>query len=575
MRWSPHGGGARKRFLLVDVADSSLTLNQIDSFPKTRRGKVEYHAVSHYSRLPPIAAFDWSKSDESIVALGFGNRSASLVKLRSNDEGGSETLATLKVKQPRKGNSIAFSTQDWLALAVDRTRSDVCLFIYDTRRAEASADPIRRLCAAELVSSVRFFPGQPQEIVTGTQRAFVRIYDLRDAASQSGTVVAQASTRNVNNIAIDPLDENYFAAAGSTADPCVTVWDRRWMLSPSSSSSASSTSTNGAVLEFNPVVSNAIETTVWSLRYSGQRRGRLALCSSTGELKTIDMTQGSEPLQTTDQHGRSGSGGRSSNCYVSETRVLEAPYHDTRHGQESKTRIVAYDWVNEITDSYSQPMIALRANGAVHALQVPSAKPCAGITPRQDMILAFDRLTITEPAAPSQITGDDAAPHHLAGDVNADARDEDEKANGVEHGAPRLCDRDSPRLARLLSPGTLQQDRCRQGYLFDCKKNADIVAGNFQLERLWEIVGRYETIAKEGMIYGSWDLSYLGISALWSEQFGTSPHRHLSHSSTKPAKAIVGLGALKKIPAFEGERTSFPEHRQLYVAASVPGTAYN
>ena len=198
-------------------------------------------------------------------------------------------MATFKIKQQRKCNSVAFNTQDWVALAVDKTRSDVCLFVFDTNRTgEASAEPVRKLCAAELVSSVRFFPGKPQEIVAGVQKAFVRIYDLRDGFSTSSNS-AQAATRNVNNITIDPLDENYFASGGSTDDPSVAVWDRRWMAAAAGPSSASSSSHTGAVFEFRPAVDNSVKTTVWSLRYSGQRRGRLAVCSSNGEMKIIDM----------------------------------------------------------------------------------------------------------------------------------------------------------------------------------------------------------------------------------------------------------------------------------------------
>ena len=179
VRWSPHSSDDRKRFLVVDVANPSLTLNEVDVFPKAREKHISYHPIARCGKLPNSAAFDWSKSDESIIALGLGNGSANLVKLRSDEDGGSEIAATFKIKQQRKCNSIAFSTQDWLALAVDKTRSDVCLFIYDTNRGEASAEPIRRLCAAELVSSVRFFTRNPQEIVAGTQRAFVKLYDLR------------------------------------------------------------------------------------------------------------------------------------------------------------------------------------------------------------------------------------------------------------------------------------------------------------------------------------------------------------------------------------------------------------
>ena len=176
MRWSLHSHGDRRRFLLVDVADPSLTLNEVDSPGK---GKVRYHTVAKCSKLPNFGAFDWSKTNESIVALGLVSGSANLVRL-SADGDASGTITQFKIKQQRKCNSIAFSTQDWLAVGVDKTRSDVCLFIYDTNRPSSTfSEPIRRLCAAELVSSVRFFPTRPQEIVASTQRQFIRIYDLR------------------------------------------------------------------------------------------------------------------------------------------------------------------------------------------------------------------------------------------------------------------------------------------------------------------------------------------------------------------------------------------------------------
>jgi hypothetical protein len=174
VRWSPHSTADRRRFLVVDVADPSLALNELDSLSKDT---ISYHVVARSGKVSNFVAFDWSKTNESLIALGLVSGSASLIKLREDGKP-AETVAQFKLKQQRKCNSIAFSAQDWLAVAVDKTRSDVCLFIYDTNRGQ-SLEPVRRLCAAELVSSVRFFPSQPQEIVASTQRQFVRLYDLR------------------------------------------------------------------------------------------------------------------------------------------------------------------------------------------------------------------------------------------------------------------------------------------------------------------------------------------------------------------------------------------------------------
>lgn len=176
VRWSPHSTSGRERFLLADVIDQSLTLNHVH---RRSRTDLDYTAVAKYGRLPNFSAFDWSKTDESIVALGLVSGSACLVKLREDGQP-SETRSTFKLKQQRKCNSVALSTRDLLAVALDKTRSDNCLNIFDANGDyQSNQEPVRKLCPAEVVSSVRFFPGQPQELVVAAQRAYIRLYDLR------------------------------------------------------------------------------------------------------------------------------------------------------------------------------------------------------------------------------------------------------------------------------------------------------------------------------------------------------------------------------------------------------------
>lgn len=177
VRWSPHSTGAPRRFLLVDVADASLGLHEVDD--GIASGKLNHHPVASCRKLPSFGAFAWSPSREDIVALGHVSGNASLVQLDGQKQA-PDPLVTFKTKQQRRCNSVAFSTQNWLAVALDKTRSDVCLNIYDAASDSASfSEPLRRLCPAEVVSSVRFFAGQPQELVASTQRSYIRVYDLR------------------------------------------------------------------------------------------------------------------------------------------------------------------------------------------------------------------------------------------------------------------------------------------------------------------------------------------------------------------------------------------------------------
>lgn len=175
---SPHSNSSHGRFLLIDHADWTLSLNQLDSIT---RDKVHYRQITKASKLPHHAAsaFSWSPADKALIAIGGTSGETSLLRL-NEDHRPPETVATFKVKQQRKCYSVAFSHQNWLAVALDKVRSDVCLNIFDINAdLSTTAEPVRKLCAAEHVSSVCFFPSAPQELIATTQRAFVRIYDLR------------------------------------------------------------------------------------------------------------------------------------------------------------------------------------------------------------------------------------------------------------------------------------------------------------------------------------------------------------------------------------------------------------
>lgn len=115
--------------------------------------------------------------------LGLKNGVASFVRLRE-DPGVSDVVSQCKPRQERKCNSVALSTQNWLAIGLDRIRADpACLNVYDGSAADANSqihhEPVRKLCFNEPVSSVRFVPSQPQVLIAAAQRSFIRIYDLR------------------------------------------------------------------------------------------------------------------------------------------------------------------------------------------------------------------------------------------------------------------------------------------------------------------------------------------------------------------------------------------------------------
>lgn len=260
----------------------------------------------------------------------------------------------------------------------------------------------------------------------------------------------------------------------------------------------------------------------------------------------------------------------SSNRYVSETKALERAYDDPMYGRESNKRIIAYDWMGLGGRLEGQEILTLRPSRDVGTLRVPSSKPLADVTARNDLSVAYSNVSLVEAQSHNE-TAAAKAPYEQVNGLKAEdfgpKEYDGETATQDGNGEAISLDRDTRKIRKLLATSAVQAERCRRGYLFDCTKNMEIVAGNWQLERLWEIVNRFrEQAANGGMSHGGLDFSYIGVAGLWAEEIGPSPHRKLTPSPARVDDAIEGLNSAKDIPAFVGERTTFPEHRQLCLA---------
>tara|TARA_R110002003_G_scaffold346_3_gene18867 strand:- start:1729 stop:2379 length:651 start_codon:yes stop_codon:yes gene_type:complete len=177
IRWSPHSTQSNPRFLIIDVAGNRLRLCQLDNVAKN---KVSYRQICIRDKLPNYTAFDWSKKDASVVGIGSASGEAVVVTL-DPDKPDNELLHAFPIRHQRKCNSIAFSNKNLLATGLDRVRNDVCLNIYDLNdsRVTNKDEPYKKLASSEAISSIKFFSGQPETLVAGVSRQYVRIYDLR------------------------------------------------------------------------------------------------------------------------------------------------------------------------------------------------------------------------------------------------------------------------------------------------------------------------------------------------------------------------------------------------------------
>lgn len=191
IRWSP--SAARDSFLHINVQHRVVQIYEPTGH--AQRGRFDYRKLAKHDDLPPLTAYDWSPSHPGLVAVG---TSTGVVNLLRVDDG-SNAYLELGLKMSRACHAVAFNTTGKLAVALDRVRSDNCLYIWDVGRLstldpsrsgfpadmDPFLDPTDRLEPSVSVSSVRFFEDNPNVLVAGIKGQGLRIHDLRGTRPSS------------------------------------------------------------------------------------------------------------------------------------------------------------------------------------------------------------------------------------------------------------------------------------------------------------------------------------------------------------------------------------------------------
>ena len=401
--------------------------------------------------------------------------------------------------------------------------------------------------------------------------------------------IAQFQTRQVHNISIDPLDENYFLSAGTAGDPTVTVWDTRFVKQRVASNDNAG---GGAVLEFKPVVDNSQSASIWSLRYSGTKRGTFGVLANTGEFKIIELAQHShQPSETADTpFARAWA----SPYYTKATHHLRYASHDKQHRHDEKERVVAYDFMTTGNPLGGQCALALHSNREVEVLRVPPIPPRINVSALEEIYK--DRTCIARPTSPYGTVAEDLI--QVQNRALGDKYDieHDHKPN-LSASIDRLSLSNSQRSLPLLSTehpshhmhedlldlafpefkiplsdylAVLQapKRRVQEGYSLDCAKNKAIVHNDPWLVDVWTLIDRMDAhAAGDGMVGNGLDLKYLGVSSIWANEL-TMYDERLIDPDTKTSQemfsdAVKEIVEAMEFPIFEGVNTEYPENRQL------------
>ncbi|KAL9087332.1 MAG: hypothetical protein Q9159_003678 [Coniocarpon cinnabarinum] len=373
VRWSApiSGQGNSNRFLVVDVARNSIQLGEIDT---VKAGRVSTRILCEREGLPNFTAFDWSRKDESLVAIGtsFGHGQV----LSVNPDSSVNEVLALPAKLQRKCNSIAFGKGSQLAIGLDKIRGDSSLNIYDIT--VQSADPLRRLTGAEVITNVKFFTDQPQTLVVGfggTVRSghSLKLFDLRERVSAA---TATVHTRHVHLISLDTADENYWASAGPGLENTLSIWDRRRL--STTETAASDSLTNSPVLQIPSVFPSATQPHIWSLRFTGYKAGVFASLSDSGHIRFFDVSRVARG-----KHEEDGLFVRSS--------------HEVTERQTDKVdKIIGFDHAPAGTLLNSNSILTISERRQIRALNTLSQAPSYGLDPETNIGVVRDDPWLVE-----------------------------------------------------------------------------------------------------------------------------------------------------------------------------------
>ena len=526
IRWSPSSNEHEQRFLIVDVAGKSLKQHRVVEY---RNKILRSDEISRNNKVPAFRAFDWSSVNQDIVAVGQWSGETTVLSLS-----GESPAFSLPIKQQRQCNAVAFNSTSLLATGLERVRNDHCLNIYDlsqkvqepsspvSRFSKEVINPLRKLATSEGITSIKFFPSQPDLLVAGVKGTCIRIYDLRQ---DSDNPILQFPTTCVHNIAVDPTDDNYFVSAGPQRDTLIQIWDRR---SGASTSAAHMDSGHSSELHIGPVleVKNAFDvgdrsapSNLWSMRYSVAQKGCLAVLSSSGQLRIVQTKQ-----DYLEDYSQSHSGDpllqqpalSSRKIYVNREYDVERSRVVRQHSREEAGRIVSFDFVNILAASGRPCAVLLRGNQEISIYELPRKASALAVSTRNEIIVSSNssrkRVTSSWNPVGLGISFIQPNPSDLESSFDVDSvtliqertsrsratvsfnkRNEDDELDDkqkLKEGGVTEDNISATKSYRLDIQDALAIDdkyrrRCATGYQFNCATNAAYTANKPYLQEMW------------------------------------------------------------------------------------------
>ena len=533
IKWSPTSTLSSQRFLFADVSGRSFSLGTITQYDSTATPKLRYDLAPAFRRVPAFRALDWAPYDDNLVAVGTPAGETSV--LRIDDHGPS---VSFPAKYQRQCNAVAFSTSRVLATGLERVRNDSCLNIWDVNQrllAPVSAagasiktyvEPVRKLASSEAIASIKFFSGQPDILVVGVKGTGIRFYDLREHASNPSM---QFQTSCVHNVAIDSLDENYFASATSIKESEIQIWDCRYgapysvptlgsSLGSSLGSGSDRNGNQGPVVTYKEIFqagsdprNKDVRPSVWSLRYCKGKSGFLGALASNGDFRVFE-TRSAYTNSPELEHPDPSLNGSIPDISTRRIHSVERGFDNYTPARSSKDRIVSFDFTNLAGSRGMPTAILLRGTQSIEIHEL-NASPSLSFSSSGTLAAGFSyneqlkgQVDLEHQSfldynvdfmAPRQKNGQSQDQIHvrklllngevgiITGALDENPRDDLVSSHQQHEDMCGIGKASETSMEIALSITTVGRLRCEAGYCLDVERSLAIFVKNKWLRRMW------------------------------------------------------------------------------------------
>lgn len=395
-----------------------------------------------------------------LVCTGLSSGASLLLNLRN------ETQAPIKLrpKQLRPCNAVSFSSNGHLAIGLGKVRNDSCLQIWNIERVsqgdkETLKSPTYNFLPSDAISSLAFFRETPNSLLCGSYK-FLREFDLR---SQSSSM--QLATKCVQGICVNPLNQHYYSSHAD--DGIVSFWDRRLMRS------------GEPLLSLNPLGDASRGNNGFPcFRLSSTRQGEFALLQDGDTIKrwqTGYVPNHHEPVEVSNRPDRFNQ----FDTYSRQPYALKPEYLFVSSVTQTTTdldRVVSFDYVQDISKSFSLNFICVKQSGQVFRMNVVESASAMKFDPLNCIaVVDPEHITFMVPASDKtasriQDLSADLLPRRalVLAQQSSETCDEDEESvhEGYDMDYSELLGQDISTTIRNLA---------LSGYGMDCETNISLL----------------------------------------------------------------------------------------------------